>query len=264
MDAEKAYHERRVKEKGFAPRLEQRLDKSGAMMRYITRAENEPTPVSAFHTASRMEEDMLNEIQDALLRGKKDEVAALVDKALALEFPTSRILNEGLIAAMEKLGEMFKNNEVFLPEVLVSARAMSAGLAKLEPYLVRDNIQPKGSVVIGTVKGDLHDIGKNLVAMLLKGAGYKIIDLGVDVSAEKYVAAARENKADVVALSALLTTTMVQMKKIVEAVRSADLRSVVVIGGAPVTKEYADQIGADGYAPDAASAVEEVTRLLAR
>jgi len=207
---------------------------------------------------------MLSEIHDALLRGDRDRVEALVERALTLDYPTSRILNEGLIAAMEKLGEMFKNNEVFLPEVLVSARAMNAGLAKLEPFLVRDNIKPKGTVVIGTVKGDLHDIGKNLVAMLLKGAGYKIIDLGVDVSAEKYVAAAREKKADVVALSALLTTTMVQMKNIVEAVRSAGLQAVVIIGGAPVTKEYADQIRADGYAPDAASAVEEVSRLLAR
>jgi 5-methyltetrahydrofolate--homocysteine methyltransferase len=207
---------------------------------------------------------MLNEIHDALLRGDRDRVEALVERALTLDYPTSRILNEGLIAAMEKLGEMFKNNEVFLPEVLVSARAMNAGLVKLEPFLVRDNIKPKGTVVIGTVKGDLHDIGKNLVAMLLKGAGYKIIDLGVDVSAEKYVAAAREKRADVVALSALLTTTMVQMKNIVEAVRSAGLQTVVIIGGAPVTKEYADQIRADGYAPDAASAVEEVSRLLAR
>jgi len=207
---------------------------------------------------------MLSEIHDALLRGDRDRVEALVERALTLDYPTSRILNEGLIAAMEKLGQMFKNNEVFLPEVLVSARAMNAGLAKLEPFLVRDNIKPKGTVVIGTVKGDLHDIGKNLVAMLLKGAGYKIIDLGVDVSAEKYVAAAREKKADVVALSALLTTTMVQMKNIVVAVRSAGLQAVVIIGGAPVTKEYADQIRADGYAPDAASAVEEVSRLLVR
>jgi len=207
---------------------------------------------------------MLSEIHDALLRGDRDRVEALVERALTLDYPTSRILNEGLIAAMEKLGQMFKNNEVFLPEVLVSARAMNAGLAKLEPFLVRDNIKPKGTVVIGTVKGDLHDIGKNLVAMLLKGAGYKIIDLGVDVSAEKYVAAAREKKADVVALSALLTTTMVQMKNIVVAVRSAGLQAVVIIGGAPVTKEYADQIRADGYAPDAASAVEEVSRLMVR
>jgi 5-methyltetrahydrofolate--homocysteine methyltransferase len=165
---------------------------------------------------------------------------------------------------MERLGVLFKNNEVFIPEVLVAARAMHAGLAKLEPYLVRDGIQPKGAVVIGTVKGDLHDIGKNLVAMMLRGAGYKIIDLGIDVSADKFAAAAKEQGANIVALSALLTTTMIQMKNIVEAVRATGLGIPVIIGGAPVTREYADEIKAQGYAPDAASAVEEVAKLLAR
>ena len=207
---------------------------------------------------------MLNDIQEALLKGKRDDVEKLVGQALAAGVPTARILNEGLIAGMEKLGGMFKNNEVFIPEVLVAARAMNAGLAKLEPYLVRDGIQPKGAVVIGTVKGDLHDIGKNLVAMLLKGSGYKIIDLGIDVSAEKFAAAAKEHGANIVALSALLTTTMIQMKNIVETVRATGLGIPVIIGGAPVTKEYADEIKAQGYAPDAASAVEEVAKLLAR
>jgi 5-methyltetrahydrofolate--homocysteine methyltransferase len=164
---------------------------------------------------------------------------------------------------MERLGTLFKNNEVFIPEVLVAARAMNAGLAKLEPHLMKDKVQPKGIVVIGTVKGDLHDIGKNLVAMMLRGNGYKIIDLGIDVSPEKFAEAAKANGASVVALSALLTTTMVQMKNIVVAVEATGLRIPVVIGGAPVTKEYADQIHAQGYAPDAASAVEEVGRLLA-
>jgi 5-methyltetrahydrofolate--homocysteine methyltransferase len=207
---------------------------------------------------------MLNDIQEALLKGKKDEVEKLVAQALAEGIPTARILNEGLITGMERLGVMFKNNEVFIPEVLVAARAMNAGLAKLEPYLVRDGIQPKGAVVIGTVKGDLHDIGKNLVAMMLRGAGYKIIDLGIDVSAEKFAAAAKEQGAHIVALSALLTTTMIQMKNIVEAVRATGLGIPVIIGGAPVTREYADEIKAEGYAPDAASAVEEVGKLLAR
>ena len=165
---------------------------------------------------------------------------------------------------MERLGVMFKNSEVFIPEVLVAARAMNAGMARLEPLLVREGIKPKGAVVIGTVKGDLHDIGKNIVAMMLKGAGYKIIDLGIDVSPEKYVAAAGENSASIIALSALLTTTMVQMKNVVDAVKVAGLRIPVIIGGAPVTRDYADEIGAQGYAPDAASAVEEVGRLLAR
>jgi methanogenic corrinoid protein MtbC1 len=207
---------------------------------------------------------MLTDIQEALLKGKKDDVEKLVTQALAEGIPTARILNEGLITGMERLGILFKNNEVFIPEVLVAARAMNAGLAKLEPYLVRDGIQPKGAVVIGTVKGDLHDIGKNLVAMMLKGSGYRIIDLGIDVSAEKFAAAAKEHGASIVALSALLTTTMIQMKNIVEAVRATGLGIPVIIGGAPVTKEYADEIKAQGYAPDAASAVEEVGKLLAR
>ncbi len=207
---------------------------------------------------------MLKDIQEALLKGSKPEVEKLVDQALAARVPTAQILNEGLIAGMQRLGVLFKNNEVFIPEVLVAARAMHAGLAKLEPFLVRDGIEPKGAVVIGTVKGDLHDIGKNLVGMMLRGAGYKIIDLGIDVPAEKFVAAAKDNKADIVALSALLTTTMIQMKNIVESVRSSGLGIPVIIGGAPVTREYAGEINAQGYAPDAASAVEEVAKLIAR
>jgi len=207
---------------------------------------------------------MLNKLQDALMAGKKAEVEALVDQALAEHLPTRRILNEGLIAGMEKLGVLFKNNEVFIPEVLVAARAMNAGLTKLEPYLIKDKIEPKGLVVIGTVKGDLHDIGKNLVAMMLKGAGYKIVDLGADVAPDRFVDAARQNKADVVALSALLTTTMIQMKAVVQAVQTSGLGVPVIVGGAPLTQDYADQIGAKGYAPDAASAVDIVHRLMAK
>jgi len=206
---------------------------------------------------------MLKDLQEALLAGKKTEVEALVDKALAAGLPAAKVLNEGLIVGMERLGIMFKNNEVFIPEVLVSARAMNAGLAKLEPLLVKAKVQPRGTVVIGTCKGDLHDIGKNLVAMMLRGNGYKIVDMGIDVSPEKFVEAARSSNASVVACSALLTTTMVQMKAVVEALRAAGLKIPVVIGGAPVTRDYADQIKAQGYAPDAASAVEEVGRLLA-
>jgi len=206
---------------------------------------------------------MLKDLQEALLAGQKAGVEALVDKALAAGLPAAKILNEGLIVGMERLGVMFKNNEVFIPEVLVAARAMNAGLAKLEPLLVQAKVQPRGTVVIGTCKGDLHDIGKNLVAMMLRGNGYKIVDMGIDVSPEKFVEAARSSNASVVACSALLTTTMVQMKAVVEAVRAAGLKIPVVIGGAPVTRDYADQIKAQGYAPDAASAVEEVGRLLA-
>jgi 5-methyltetrahydrofolate--homocysteine methyltransferase len=205
---------------------------------------------------------MLDKLREALIAGKKNDVEALVDQALSSGIPTRQILNQGLIAGMEKLGAMFKNNEVFIPEVLVAARAMNAGLTKLEPYLIKDKVEPKGLVVIGTVKGDLHDIGKNLVAMMLKGAGYKIVDLGADVAPEKFIDAARTNKANVVALSALLTTTMVQMKSIIQALQASGLKVPVIVGGAPLTQDYADQVGARGYAPDAASAVDVVNKLI--
>jgi 5-methyltetrahydrofolate--homocysteine methyltransferase len=206
---------------------------------------------------------MLDKMQDALMAGKKAEVEALVDQAVAAGMSARRILNEGLIVGMERLGVLFKNNEVFIPEVLVAARAMNAGLTKLEPLLIKEKVEPKGLVLIGTVKGDLHDIGKNLVAMMLKGAGYKIIDLGTDVPPERFAAAAREHGAQVVALSALLTTTMVQMKSIIQALQAAGISAPVIVGGAPLTQEYAAQIGARGYAPDAASAVDIVNKLLA-
>jgi 5-methyltetrahydrofolate--homocysteine methyltransferase len=206
---------------------------------------------------------MLKAMQEALMAGRKAEIESLVDQALAAGVPAGTILNEGLIPGMERLGVQFKANEVFIPEVLVAARAMNAGMTKLEPHLAKAGIKPRGVVVIGTVKGDLHDIGKNLVGMMLRGNGYKIVDLGVDVAPEKYIEAAKTSGAGVIALSALLTTTMVQMKAIVEAVEKAGLDVPVVIGGAPVTRDYADQIRARGYAPDAASAVEEIGRLLA-
>jgi 5-methyltetrahydrofolate--homocysteine methyltransferase len=205
---------------------------------------------------------MLDKMQDALMAGRKAEVESLVDQAIAAGLPTRQILNEGLIAGMEKLGVLFKNNEVFIPEVLVAARAMNAALVKLEPLLIKEGIEPKGCVVIGTVKGDLHDIGKNLVAMMLKGAGYKIVDLGADVAPGKFVEAAKAHGAHIVALSALLTTTMVQMKSVVTALREAGVNVPVIVGGAPLTPDYAGQIGAQGYAPDAASAVDIVNRLM--
>ncbi len=205
---------------------------------------------------------MLIDIQEALLKGDKGEVERLVDSALASGLAAAQILYEGLIPGMDRLGVLFKNGEVFIPEVLVAARAMNAGLAKLEPFLVKEGVKPKGKVLIGTVKGDLHDIGKNLVAMMLRGAGYQIIDLGIDVSAEKFVAAAMENNPDVIGMSALLTTTMVQMRGIIASLRSSGLTMPIIIGGAPVTREFANDIGAEGYAPDAASAVEEVGKLL--
>jgi 5-methyltetrahydrofolate--homocysteine methyltransferase len=174
-----------------------------------------------------------------------------------------QILNEGLIIGMERLGVLFKNNEVFIPEVLVAARAMNAGLTKLEPQLIKEKVEPKGLVLIGTVKGDLHDIGKNLVSMMLKGAGYKIVDLGSDVPSERFAAAAKEHRVQIVALSALLTTTMVQMKGVIQTLQAAGVTAPVIVGGAPLTQDYADQIGAQGYASDAASAVDVVNKLLA-
>lgn len=206
---------------------------------------------------------MFTDIREALLAGKKEKVGDLVEQALASGQPAARILNEGLIPGMERLGLMFRNHEVFIPEVLVAARAMNEGLARLEPRLVRDKVEPRGVVVIGTVKGDLHDIGKNLVAMMLRGSGYKVVDLGIDVAPEAFVEATRSRSADVVALSALLTTTMVHMRNVIEALRNSGLAVPVIIGGAPVTRAYADRIGAEGYASDAAAAIEEIGRLLA-
>jgi methylmalonyl-CoA mutase cobalamin-binding domain/chain len=166
---------------------------------------------------------------------------------------------------MAVVGEKFKNNEFYIPEVLVAARAMNAAMAIVKPLIVGDQLKPLGKVVIGTVRGDLHDIGKNLVMMMLEGAGFEIVDLGVDVAPEKFVEAAKANSADVVAMSALLTTTMPAMKDTIAALEENGLRDKVkvIIGGAPVTQSYADSIGADGYAPDAASAVDKVKELLA-
>lgn len=207
--------------------------------------------------------DTLAQLAEMLQRGEDQEVLRLTREAVAQGLPAGRILNDGLIAGMNVVGERFKRHDIFLPDVLLAARAMYAGMEQLKPLLIRDGVPARGRVVLGTVQGDLHDIGKNLVAMMLRGNGYKIVDLGVDVAPEKYLDAAKANGAGAIALSALLTTTMVQMKNVVEAVKQAGLAVPVVIGGAPVTRDYADQIGASGYAPDAASAVEEIGRLIA-
>jgi 5-methyltetrahydrofolate--homocysteine methyltransferase len=166
------------------------------------------------------------------------------------------ILNEGLISAMDDVGKKFSEGDLFVPEMLMAAQAMKAGLAILKPHLASDSAANKGTVIIGTVKGDLHDIGKNLVAMMMEGAGFNVVDLGVDVDANKFVAAAKEHGAHVVALSALLTTTMPSMETTVNAIKEAGLAAKTIIGGAPVTQAYADQIGADGYSDDAPGAVE--------
>jgi len=197
--------------------------------------------------------------------GKDADVKAMVEAALAEGVDVDTILNEGLVAGMQIVGEKFKNNVFYVPEVLISARAMNAAMEVLAPKLTESGHQPVARVVIGTVKGDLHDIGKNLVKMMLTGGGFDVIDLGIDVPAERFVAEAKEKGAEIVACSALLTTTMPQMKNVVEAVKAAGLDKVkVMIGGAPVTQEYCDEIGADGYAPDAASAVELAHNLVGK
>ena len=200
----------------------------------------------------------------ALSAGKMDEVKALTQKALDAGESPDRILKEGLIKAMDRIGVQFKNNEIYIPEVLIAARAMHAGLGVLKPILAKSSASAAAKIVIGTVKGDLHDIGKNLVGMMLEGAGFEVIDAGIDVPAEKFVQVAKEKGAQVIGMSALLTTTMMQMKATVESLPAAGLKGKVkiVVGGAPVTDEFARQIGADGYAPDAASAVSMVKKLL--
>jgi len=207
---------------------------------------------------------ILEQLADAIINGKRDDAKSLTERALAEKTDAKRILDEGLIKGMGVVGEKFKANEFYVPELLVAARAMHAAMDVLKPIIAQKGIQPVGRAVIGTVRGDLHDIGKNLVAMMLEGAGFQVIDLGVDVAPEKFVEAAKENKAQIIAMSALLTTTMVNMKEVVAALQQAGAKGKhkVMIGGAPITQEYADQIGADGYAPDAASAVDKAKQLL--
>ncbi|MFO7948521.1 MAG: corrinoid protein [Armatimonadota bacterium] len=206
----------------------------------------------------------LQAIADAVIAGDRDTVADLAQAALDEDVKPETIINEGLIAGMNVVGEKFKNNEFYVPEVLIAARAMHAGMDLVKPLLAESDVSSKGNIIIGTVKGDLHDIGKNLVAMMLEGGGFDVYDLEVDVAPERYVEAISEYNADVVALSALLTTTMPSMQTTIDAIREAGLADdvAVIIGGAPVTQNYADEIGADGYAPDAASAVDLVNSLL--
>lgn len=206
---------------------------------------------------------ILQEMQEAVISGNAGKVKECAEKAVAEGIEVSAILNDGLIAGMNVIGVRFKNNEVYVPEVLVAARAMHAGMAVVKPLIADAGIQEKGTVVIGTVKGDLHDIGKNLVMMMLEGAGYKVIDLGIDVPSGKFIQAVEEHKPQIVGLSALLTTTMTQMKATVEQLQPYRDHVKVMVGGAPVTQKFADEIGADAYAPDAASAVDKAKELLA-
>lgn len=200
----------------------------------------------------------IQEISEFLQKGRAKNVKALVTEALEEGQDPKAILNDGLLAGMMIIGEKFKNNEVFVPEVLVAARALNAGLAILEPKLIEVGNEPVGKVVIGTIKGDLHDIGKNLVAMMMKGVGFEVIDMGVDVEPEAFIEKAEETGANIICISALLTTTMPGMQSVIDALQEKGLRDkyIVMIGGAPVNQSFADQIGADYYTPDAATAAE--------
>lgn len=201
---------------------------------------------------------ILEEISELLQKGKAPLVKEKVAAALEEGIPAKDILDQGLLAGMNVIGEKFKNNEVYVPEVLIAARAMNMGVAVLKPHLAEEGVEAKGTAVIGTVKGDLHDIGKNLVKMMLEGKGITVIDLGTDVAPEAFIDAAIENNAHIICCSALLTTTMGEMKNVVEAAKAKGVREnlKIMVGGAPVTQSFCDSIGADCYTPDAASAAD--------
>ena len=209
--------------------------------------------------------DILQEIATNLYNGNAKAVAELVQKALDQGLSPSEVLNGGLVAGMDEVGKGFKAGELFVPEVLIAARAMQAGMDVLRPLLAESDVPSAGKFVIGTVKGDLHDIGKNLVKMMVEGGGFQVVDLGVDVAPDAFVKAVREHQPNIVGMSALLTTTMTSMKDVIEALQEAGLRQSVkvIIGGAPVTDAYAKEIGADGYAPDAATAVDVARAMVA-
>ena len=209
--------------------------------------------------------NILEQMQKDLYDGKADEVGTATQKALDEGMSAQEILSDGLIGGMDEVGKDFKAGDLFIPEVLMSAKAMHAGMAVLRPLLAESGALSLVKIVIGTIAGDLHDIGKNLVGMMLEGAGFEIIDLGTDVSPEKFVEAVRAEGADLVGMSALLTTTMPSMKATIEALTEAGLRDSVkvIVGGAPVTASFAEGIGADAYAPDAASAVDTARSLMA-
>jgi 5-methyltetrahydrofolate--homocysteine methyltransferase len=205
----------------------------------------------------------LKALADAVIGGDQNAAVEITKAALEEGTAAKNVLDEGLIAGMDFIGARFKKNEVYIPEVLIAARAMKMAMEILEPELVKAGVKPVGKLLIGTVQGDLHDIGKNLVAMMLKGAGFEVVDLGVDVGAEKFVEQVKATDVQLVGMSALLTTTMPGMERTVKALKDAGVSAKVMIGGAPVTKDYADRIGADGYAPDAASAVDMAKSLVA-
>jgi 5-methyltetrahydrofolate--homocysteine methyltransferase len=209
-------------------------------------------------------ENLIEKVYTAVLEGNAEETKISVSSALDNGEKAEEILNQGLIKAMKQVGELFEEGEYFVPEMLISARAMQSGMSILRPLLVAQDIKPIGKIVIGTVKGDLHDIGKNLVSMMLEGAGFQIIDLGTDVTSEKFLEAIKEHQPNILAMSALLTTTMVNIEKTLRFLEEQDARKSikVIIGGAPLTQKYADEIGADGYAPDASQATVVAKNLM--
>jgi 5-methyltetrahydrofolate--homocysteine methyltransferase len=211
-------------------------------------------------------ENLVQEVYSAVVDGNASEAREKVQLALDNGTDAETILNSGLIAAMKEVGQLFEDGEFFVPEMLISARAMQSGMIILRPFLVAQDIQPIGKVIIGTVKGDLHDIGKNLVSMMLEGSGFQIFDLGTDVSPEKFLEAINTHKPDILGMSALLTTTMANMEKTIRFLEENGVRDEVkvLIGGAPISQKYADDIGADGYAPDASQAAVIATRLMGK
>jgi 5-methyltetrahydrofolate--homocysteine methyltransferase len=208
--------------------------------------------------------DIIEQIKDVVVNGKHKEIEALVRAAIDEKVDPSAIINDGLIQAMDIVGKKFGSGEIFVPEMLVAAITMKQGLEIIRPLLQGAAAQPKGTILMGTVKGDLHDIGKNLVIMMLEGAGFKVIDLGIDLSVEKVVEKVREIKPDVLGLSALLTTTMPEMQNVIAIIREQGLRDSVkiMVGGAPVDAAFADRIGADGYGKDAVAAVQLAKKLI--
>jgi len=208
--------------------------------------------------------EVVKRILEGLAEGEADKVELLVQEGLRQGLLPEIILKQGLIAGMNAIGERFKRGELFVPEVLLAARAMQAGMNILKPRLVQTGIEPAGRIIIGTVKGDLHDIGKNLVAMMLEGGGFEIIDLGIDTAPETFIQEVKDKRPQIMAMSALLTTTLPMMKTTIELLKKEGLRDLVkvLVGGAPLTQKYADSIGADGYAPDAVSAVTKAKELL--
>ena len=207
---------------------------------------------------------VLEDLKESVIAGDESKVLEYTQQALDEGVDVERILNDGFIPAMEIVGSKFQANEIYVPEMLISAKAMKAGMKILEPLLTEAGVKPIGRIVIGTVKGDLHDIGKNLVSMMLEGAGFEVIDAGVDVPAQKFVDLVKENNVHILGLSALLTTTMVEIKNVIDKFKAEGLRDDVkiIVGGAPVNEDYANEIGADGYSPDAASAADLAKRLI--